>query len=101
VKEETKKDRGLALKAVESDNYYLDEEMAMITRKLKKFFKKAGGNLKKGSTSKPMSGDRDQFSGCFKYGNRDPIVKNCLVKNCPVITGVRIVLKSWQEAATK
>ena len=42
VKEEIKKDRGLALKAVESDDSNLDdEEMAMITRKFKKFFKNA------------------------------------------------------------
>jgi len=60
VKEETRKDRGLALKAVKSDDSDMDEEeMAMITQKLKKFFKKAGGNLKKGSTSKPRSSDHD------------------------------------------
>ena len=60
VKEEIRKDWGLALKAVKSDDSSLDEEeMVMITRKLKKFFKKAGGNLKKGSTSKPRSSDHD------------------------------------------
>ena len=46
--EETKIDRGLALEALESDSSNLDdEEMVMITRKFKKFFKKVGGNFKK------------------------------------------------------
>jgi len=49
----------------------------MITWKLKKFFKKAEGNLKKGSTSKPRSNDGDQFSGCFECGKHDHIMKNC------------------------
>jgi len=39
--EETKKDRGLALKIMEEDSSNLDEEdMAMLARKFKKFFKK-------------------------------------------------------------
>jgi len=39
--EETKKDRGLALKIMKEDSFDLDEEdMAMLTRKFKKFFKK-------------------------------------------------------------
>jgi len=38
-KEEIKKDRGIALKVMEEDSSDLDvEEMAMITRKFKKFF---------------------------------------------------------------
>ena len=42
MKEETKRDRGLALKALEEDDSDLDEEeMAMFTWKLKKSFKKA------------------------------------------------------------
>jgi len=62
---------------VESDDSDLDEEeMAMITCMLKKFFKKAKGNLKNESTSKPRSSDRDQFSRCFKCGKYDHIVKN-------------------------
>jgi len=41
-KEEIKKDRGIALKIMEKDSLNLDvEEIAMITRKFKKFFKKA------------------------------------------------------------
>jgi len=54
-----------------------DEEMAMITRKFKKFFKKARENSKKKSTNKPRSSDRDRFTGCFKCGKQDHIVKNC------------------------
>jgi len=58
VKEETKRDRGLALKALEDDGSDLhDEEMAMITRKFKKFFKERE-NSKKKSTSKPRGDDR-------------------------------------------
>jgi len=39
--EENKKDRGLALKIMEEDSSELDEEdMAMLTRKFRKFFKK-------------------------------------------------------------
>jgi len=54
VKEEAKRDRGLALKALESDDSNLDfEKIAMVIRKFKKFFKKAEGNIKKGSTRKP------------------------------------------------
>jgi len=42
LKEETMRDLGLALKALEDDGSDLDdEEMAMITRKFKKFFEKA------------------------------------------------------------
>jgi len=54
--------------------------MAMITRKFKKFFKKAGGNFKKGSTSKPKSSDHDQFSGCFRCGKHDHVMKNCPIQ---------------------
>ena len=51
--------------------------MAMITRKFKKIFKKAEGNFKKGSTSKPRGSDRDRFSCCFRCGKHDHIMKNC------------------------
>ena len=41
-KEKTKKDRGIALKVIEEVSSDIDEEeMAMRTRKFKKFFKKA------------------------------------------------------------
>jgi len=77
-KEEIKKDRVIALKVMEEDSSDLDvEEMAMITRKFKKFFKKAKENSKRKNFSKLKNSDREQFSGCFKYGKLDHIVKNC------------------------
>jgi len=77
-KEEIKKDRGIALKVMEEDSSDLDiEEMAMITQKFKKFFKKAKENSKKKNFSKLKNSDRKQFSGCFKCGKLDHIVKNC------------------------
>ena len=51
--------------------------MAIITQKLKKFFKKARENSKKKGISKPRSSNYDQFIGCFKCGKYDHIVKNC------------------------
>ena len=78
MKGEVKKDRGLALKARESDSSYFDEEgMAVIARKFKKFFKKTESLYKKGNTSKAKNSDRDQFSGCFKCRRQDHVVKNC------------------------
>jgi len=76
VKEEIKRVQGLALKALEDDGSDLnDEEMAIITRKLKKFFKKARENSKKKGISKPRSSDCDQFTGCFKCGKHDHTMK--------------------------
>ena len=76
--EEIMKDRGIALKLMEEDNPNLDvEEMAMITRKFKKFFKKAKENSKRKNFSKLKNSDWEQFSGCFKCGKLDHIVKNC------------------------
>ena len=58
LKEETKRDRGLPLKALEEDALDFDEEkMTMITRKFKKFFKKAKENSKKKNFSKPRSNE--------------------------------------------
>jgi len=52
-KEETKKDRGIALKIIQEDSSNLDEEeLAMIIRKFKKLFKKAKENTKKKNFSK-------------------------------------------------
>ena len=77
LKEESKGDRGLALKALEEDGLDLDEEvMTMITHKFKKFFKKAKENSNKKNFSKPKITDWEQFSGCFKCGKHDHIVKN-------------------------
>ena len=82
VKEETRKDQGLALKVVESDDSDLDDEvMAIITRTFKKFVKKAKENFKKGSTSKTRCIDHDQPSGCFRCGKHDHVVKNCPMQN--------------------
>jgi len=76
--EETKKDRGIALKVMEEDSSdFDDEDMAMITRKFKKFFKKAKESTRKKNFSKFKNIDREQFSGCFKCGKLDHIVKNC------------------------
>ena len=77
-KEEIKKDRGIALKVLEEDSSDLDEEeMAMITQKFKKFFKKAKEKSKNRNFSRSRDNDREQFSGCFKCCKRDHIVKNC------------------------
>jgi len=77
-KEKIKKDRGIALKVMEEDSLDFDvEEMAMITRKFKKFFKKAKENSKKKNFSKLKNSDQEQFSGCFKNGKLDHIVKKC------------------------
>jgi len=58
MKEEVKKDQGLALKARESDSSDFDEDgMAMIARKFKKFFKKAESKYKNGNTSKAKNND--------------------------------------------
>ena len=76
LKEANKRDRGLALKALEEDDSDLDEEeMAMFTQKFKKFFKKAKENSKKKNFSTPRNNDREQFSGCFKCSKHDHIVK--------------------------
>jgi len=59
-KEETKRDRGIGLKALEEDDLDLDEEeLAMFPRKFKKFFKKAKENF-----SKHRNNDRKQFTAC-------------------------------------
>jgi len=76
--EETKRDRRISLKVMEEDSSDLDDEnMAMITRKFKKFLKKAKENTRKKNLSKSKNTDREQFSGCFKCGKLDHIVKKC------------------------
>ena len=78
MKEEARKNRGFTVKALESDDSNLDiEEKSIVTRKIKKFFKKARGNIKKGSTGKPWNSDHDQLSGCFRCEKPNHIVKNC------------------------
>ena len=59
-KEEIKTDQGIALKVMEEDSSDLDvEEMTMITRKFKKFFKKAKENSKRKNFSKLKNSDRE------------------------------------------
>jgi len=75
--EETKKDRGIALKVMEEDSSDFDvEDMAMITRKFKKFFKKTKENARRKNFSKLKNTNLERFSGCFKCGKLDHIVKN-------------------------
>jgi len=58
--EETKKDYGIALKVMEEDSSNLgDEDMAMITRKFKKFFKKTKENARRKNFSKLKNIDRE------------------------------------------
>ena len=77
-KEENKRDRGLALKALEEDSSDMDEEdMALITRKFKKFFRKSKELSKKKNPVKTKNSDKEQVPGCFKCGKRDHFVKNC------------------------
>jgi len=76
--EETKKDRGLALKIMEEDSSDLDEEdMGMLARKFKKFFKETKAGTRQKQPVRSKNTDRDQFTGCFKYGKMDHIIKNC------------------------
>ena len=58
MKEEVKKDRGLALKAMGSDDSNINEEdVAFVTRKFKKIFKKVGKSINKGNNSKARNND--------------------------------------------
>jgi len=62
---------------LDDDGLHFDEEeMAMIVRKFKKFFKKAKENSKTKNVSKPRGNEHEQFTGCFKCDKHDHIVKN-------------------------
>jgi len=77
-----KKDRDLALKALESEGLDLnDEEMAMVARRVIKLLKKVRWQLMKGSTSKSRNSDRHKVSGCFKCGKHDQVIKNYPLQN--------------------
>jgi len=77
-----KKDRDLALKALESEGSDLDdEEIAMVACRVTKLLKKAGWQLKKGSTSKARNSDHDKVPGCFKCGKHNHVMKNCPLHN--------------------
>jgi len=76
--EETKKDCGITLNVMEEDSSDLDDEdMDMLVRKFKKFFKKSKESIRKKHPSKFKNTDPEQFLGCFKCGKFDHIVKNC------------------------
>jgi len=60
--EENKKDRGISLKFMEEDSSeFDDEDMAMITRKFKKFFKKAKESTREKNLIKFKNTDREHF----------------------------------------
>jgi len=63
----------------EDSSDFDDENMAMITRKFKKFFKKTKENAKRKNFNKLKNTDREQFSGYFKCGKLDHIVKKLSV----------------------
>jgi len=56
-----------------------DEDMVMITRKFKKFFKRVKENTRKTNSIEFKNTDHKQFSACAKCGKLDHIVKNCPV----------------------
>ena len=56
---------------------FYDEDMAMITCKFMKFFKKSKDNARRKNFSKLKNTNREKFSGCFKCGKLDHIIKNC------------------------
>jgi len=58
-KDETKRDRGLALKALEDDSDSDEEDIAMITQKFKKFFKKVKENIKRKDFGKARNTSRE------------------------------------------
>ena len=65
---------------MEEDGSDFDEkEMAMITQKFKKLFKKAKENSKKKNVRKLRGNECEQFTRCFKCEKHDHIVKNCLL----------------------
>ena len=62
---------------MEEDSSKLDEEdMAMLTRKFKKFFKMTKVGTRQKQPSRFKNTDRDQFAGCFKCSKMDHIIKN-------------------------
>ena len=78
IRDRTKKDRGLALKIMVEDSSDLDEDdMVMFARKFKKFFKKTKAGTRQKQPDRSRNTDRDQFTGCFKCGKMDHIIKNC------------------------
>jgi len=63
---------------MEEDSSDLNEEdMAMLARKFKKFFKKTKTGTRQKQPGRSKNTDRDQFTGCFKCSKMDHIIKNC------------------------
>jgi len=54
-----------------------DEDMDMLARKLKKFFKKTKESARKKHPNKFRNSGREQFTRCFQCGKHDHIFKNC------------------------
>ena len=50
---------------------------AMLARKFKKFFKKTKAGTRQKQPGRFKNTERDQFTGCFKCGKMDHIIKNC------------------------
>jgi len=62
---------------MEEDSSNLDEDdMAMLARKFKKFFKKTKARTRQKQSGRFKNTDRDQFTGCFRCGKMDHIIKN-------------------------
>ena len=77
AKEEAKRDRGLDLKALEGENSDPNfEEIAVVTRKFKKYFKKAKGNINR----KPWNSDHDQFFRMLQMWKIPAHVKNYAIQ---------------------
>ncbi len=70
-----KKDRGLALKVEnDSESDEMDEEMALITKKFRKFYRKDRNRERKESSSKIF---KKSDLGCFKCGKQGHRIKEC------------------------
>jgi len=62
---------------MEEDSSDLNEDdMAMFVKKFKKFFKKTKAGTRQKQPKRSKNIDRDQFTGCFKCGKMDHIIKN-------------------------
>ncbi|XP_070040352.1 uncharacterized protein [Nicotiana tomentosiformis] len=71
-----KKERSLALKITEGSSLK-DDEMAMITKDFKKYFRKGKGPSRSGSYSKSKVPEKQTSDGCYKCGKTDHHIKNC------------------------
>ncbi|GAB2301298.1 hypothetical protein Dimus_038795 [Dionaea muscipula] len=79
-KEASKRDKGLALKSSttateESDSE--DEELALMTRIFKKFFKQARGKRDSNNKGKSFSKNQTSTDGCFKCVKTGHMINDC------------------------